>query len=91
MRATFTAFAAKLAGEGFAFLHSRIHSVGPVLTAVRDGLVVGAIGPMETMPAPISKARMPQHFGILPEYRGLGLGRLLWRAAMHWGSADGAD
>ncbi|MFF2041004.1 GNAT family N-acetyltransferase [Kitasatospora sp. NPDC058170] len=92
VRATFGAFAEKLAGEGFAFLHSRIDSVGPVLTAVRDDRVVGAIGPMETMPDPIGRARLlPQYFGVLPEYRGLGLGRRLWRAAMHWGHANGAD
>jgi len=92
VRATFGAFAEKLAGEGFAFLHSRIDSVGPVLTAVRDGLVVGAIGPMETMPDPIGRARLlPQYFGVLPEYRGLGLGRRLWRAAMHWGRQNRAD
>jgi GNAT superfamily N-acetyltransferase len=24
-------------------------------------------------------------FGVRPEYRGYGLGRLLWRATMHWG------
>lgn len=38
----------------------------PVLTAVRDGLVVGAIGPMETMPDPIGKARPLPQFGVLP-------------------------
>jgi GNAT superfamily N-acetyltransferase len=92
VRATFGAFAEKLAYEGFAFLHSRIESVGPVLTAVRDDQVVGAIGPMEIMPDPIGRARLlPQYFGVLPEYRGRGLGRLLWRAAMHWGATNGAD
>ncbi|MFJ9692259.1 GNAT family N-acetyltransferase [Kitasatospora sp. NPDC101183] len=92
VRATFAVFAEELADEGFAFLRSRIDSVGPVLTAVRDERVVGAIGPMETMADPIGKARLlPQYFGVLPEYRGQGLGRLLWRAAMHWGAVNGAD
>ncbi len=53
--------------------------------------MVGAIGPTETMPDPIGKARPLPQFGVLPEYRGLGLGHLLRRAAMHWGSANGAD
>ncbi|MET8539057.1 GNAT family N-acetyltransferase [Kitasatospora sp. NPDC004799] len=89
---TFGAFAEKLAGEGFAFLNSRLDTVGPVLVVVRDGRVAGAIGPMETMADPIGRVRLlPQYFGVLPDYRGLGLGRWLWRAAMHWGREHGAD
>ncbi|MER7668973.1 GNAT family N-acetyltransferase [Kitasatospora sp. NPDC096128] len=92
IRTAFPEFAEKLAGEGFVFLHSRIDSVGPVLVAVRGERVVGAIGPMETMADPIGRRRLlPQYFGVLPEYRGLGLGRLLWRSAMHWGKEHGAD
>jgi GNAT superfamily N-acetyltransferase len=88
VRATFSAFAEKLAAEGFSFLDARIRhgGVGPVLTCVRDGQVVGAIGPMEIMPDSRGISRLlPQYFGILPDYRGLGFGRALWRAAMHWG------
>jgi ribosomal protein S18 acetylase RimI-like enzyme len=84
-RATFSAFAEKLAAEGFAFLDAQIRErgTGPVLTCLRDRKIVGAIGPMETMPDSRGTARLlPQYFGILPEYRGLGLGRALWRAAM---------
>jgi GNAT superfamily N-acetyltransferase len=89
VRATFTAFAEKLAAEGFAFLDARIREhggVGPVLTCQRDGKIAGAIGPMEIMPDSRGTARLlPQYFGVLPGYRGLGLGRSLWRAAMYWG------
>ncbi|NED86141.1 GNAT family N-acetyltransferase [Streptomyces sp. SID11233] len=33
---------------------------------------------------------LPQYFAVLPEARGKGLGRVLWRAAMHWGQSHGA-
>ena len=89
VRATFSEFAQKLAAEGFAFLDARIREhggTGPVLTCLRDAKIVGAIGPMEIMPDSSGTARLlPQYFGVLPEYRGLGLGRSLWRAAMQWG------
>jgi GNAT superfamily N-acetyltransferase len=89
VRATFSEFAQKLAAEGFAFLDARIREhggVGPVLTCVQDTRIAGAIGPMEIMPDSSGTARLlPQYFGVLPEYRGLGLGRCLWRAAMWWG------
>ena len=88
VRGTFGAFAEKLAADGFAFLDARIRDggTGPVLTVQRDGAVVGAIGPMEIMPDSRGTAQLlPQYFGVLPEYRGYGLGRSLGRAAMHWG------
>jgi GNAT superfamily N-acetyltransferase len=93
VRATFSAFAEKMADEGFAFLdaHIREHGTGPVLTCQRDGMIAGAIGPMEIMPDSSGTARLlPQYFGVLPEYRGLGLGRGLWRAAMRWGQQQHA-
>ncbi|HEU5389259.1 MAG TPA: hypothetical protein VFV73_25505 [Streptosporangiaceae bacterium] len=79
VRATFSVFAQKLAAEGFAFLDARIREhggTGPVLTCQRDGTIAGAIGPMEIMPDSCGAARLlPQYFGVLPECRGLGLGR----------------
>ena len=88
-RASFSVFAEELAAEGFAFLDARIREhggTGPVLTCRRDGMIAGAIGPMEIMPDSRGAARLlPQYFGVLPGYRGLGLGRALWRAAMRWG------
>lgn len=94
VRATFAAFAARLTGDGFAFLHRQMQAgaVGPVFAVAEDGRVVGAIGPMETMTDSAGATRLlPQYFGVLPEYRGHGHGRALWRAAMAWGSAHGAD
>ncbi|MFE9024567.1 GNAT family N-acetyltransferase [Streptomyces sp. NPDC007808] len=92
-RATFAEFAREMADDGFAFLYRQMQAgnVGPVLTAVAGDEVAGAIGPMEIRPDAIGAAQlMPQYFGVLPKHRGLGLGRLLWRAAMHWGQAHGA-
>jgi GNAT superfamily N-acetyltransferase len=89
VRATFGVFAEKLAAEGFAFLDARIREhggTGPVLTCQRDDQIAGAIGPLEIMQDNRGAARLlPQYFGVLPGYRGLGLGRRLWHAAMHWG------
>lgn len=82
-----------MASDGFVFLYEQMQAgtVGPVLTAVVDGSVAGAIGPMEIRPDAIGTPQlMPQYFGVLPEHRGAGLGRLLWRAAMHWGQVNGA-
>ncbi|WP_327691091.1 GNAT family N-acetyltransferase [Streptomyces sp. NBC_00461] len=92
-RGTFDDFAEEMAADGFAFLYEQMQAgtVGPVLTAVLGGRVAGAIGPMEIRPDAIGTPQlMPQYFGVLPEHRGRGLGRLLWRAAMHWGQANGA-
>lgn len=65
--------------------------MGPVLTTATDDRISGAIGTMETMPDHLGRLRLlPQYFAVLPDYRGFGLGRALWRAAMHWGTTHAA-
>lgn len=91
--AGFAAFAEEMAADGFRFLygHMQAGTAGPVLTVLRDGRVAGAIGPMETMLDGVGRVRLlPQYFGVLPEHRGRGYGRALWRAAMRWGHERGA-
>ncbi|MGW6902580.1 GNAT family N-acetyltransferase [Streptomyces sp. NPDC054919] len=93
VRADFAAFAEQMTADGFAFLYEQMKAgtVGPVLTVLHDDHLVGAIGPMETMTDPSGAARLlPQYFGVLPQHRGHGHGRALWRAAMHWGHRHGA-
>ncbi|RBM07319.1 GNAT family N-acetyltransferase [Streptomyces sp. PT12] len=90
---SFGDFAQEMAADGFSFLYDQMQAgrVGPVLVAARSGKAVAAIGPMEIRPDAIGSPQlMPQYFGVLPEHRGKGLGRLLWRAAMHWGKSHGA-
>ncbi|MFI5882054.1 GNAT family N-acetyltransferase [Streptomyces sp. NPDC051554] len=92
-RGTFAAFAEQMAPDGFVFLYEQMQAgnVGPVLTLAVGDRVAGAIGPMEIRPDAIGTPQlMPQYFGVLHEHRGHGLGRLLWRAAMHWGQTNGA-
>jgi GNAT superfamily N-acetyltransferase len=94
VRETFEAYARAMAGDGLLFLHTRIQAggTGPVITAVVDDRVVGAIGPLEIRPDAVGyRQLMPQYFAVLPEARRHGLGRLLWRAAMYWGQSHSAD
>ncbi|WP_370413881.1 GNAT family N-acetyltransferase [Streptomyces fradiae] len=93
VRETFAPFAAAMAADGLAFLHTQMQAgrCGPVLAAAVENRIVGAIGPMDVRPDAISRRQlMPQYFAVLPEARGRGLGRVLWRAAMHWGQSHGA-
>ncbi|MEU0701504.1 GNAT family N-acetyltransferase [Streptomyces bacillaris] len=93
VRETFAPFARDMAADGLAFLHIRMQAdqCGPVLATTVADRIVGAIGPMEVHPDAIGRLQlMPQYFAVLPEARGQGLGRLLWRAAMHWGQRHGA-
>lgn len=90
---SFGSFAKRMAGDGFGFLYTRMQAgaIGPVLVATADDRVAGAIGPMEIRPDAIGQPQlMPQYFGVLPEFRGRGLGRSLWRGAMRWGQDHGA-
>lgn len=93
MQETFTPFAEAMAADGLAFLHTQMQAsrCGPVLAAAVEDRIVGAVGPMEVGPDAIGRPQlMPQYFAVLPEARGQGLGRILWRAAMHWGQSHGA-
>ncbi|MFJ7997123.1 GNAT family N-acetyltransferase [Streptomyces sp. NPDC096310] len=90
---TFAPFAEAMATDGLTFLHTQMQAdrCGPVLAAAVEDRVVGAIGPMEVRLDAIRRPQlMPQYFAVLPEARGQGLGRILWRAAMHWGHSHGA-
>ena len=94
VRDTFESFAQATATDGMEFLYAQMQAgrCGPVLTAVLQRRVVGAIGPMEIRPdATHALQLLPQYFAVLPEARGKGLGRLLWRSAMHWGQSHGAS
>ena len=76
-RQNFSRFAEMMADDGFVFLYGRMQAgtVGPVLVAVADDRVAGAIGPMEIRPDAIRHPQLlPQYFGVLPEYRGHGFG-----------------
>ncbi|MFD4232813.1 GNAT family N-acetyltransferase [Streptomyces sp. NPDC058542] len=90
---TFAPFAETMAADGLAFLHTQMQAgrYGPVLAAAIENRIVGAIGPMEVHMDAIERPQlMPQYFAVLPEAQGQGLGRVLWRAAMHWGQSHGA-
>jgi GNAT superfamily N-acetyltransferase len=94
VRASFTPFATAMTGEGFGFLHTRWQAGtldGPILVAVADQRVVGAIGPLRLLADPIGGQRLlPQYLAVLPTHRRQGYGRALWRAAACWGQANGA-
>ncbi|ESU48471.1 GNAT family N-acetyltransferase [Streptomyces filamentosus] len=90
---TFAPFAETMAAGGLAFLHTQMQAgrCGPVLATAIEDRIVGAIGPMEVGVDAIGRPQlMPQYFAVLSEARGQGLGRCLWRAAMHWGQSHGA-
>ncbi|MDQ0945391.1 GNAT family N-acetyltransferase [Streptomyces sp. V1I1] len=90
---TFAPFATAMSADGLAFLHTQMQAgrCGPVLAAAVEDRIVGAIGPMEVRPDAIGRPQLlPQYFAVLPEARGQGMGRVLWRAAMHWGQSHGA-
>ncbi|OKJ97877.1 GNAT family N-acetyltransferase [Amycolatopsis sp. CB00013] len=95
VRATFRDFAGQLPGTGFEFLHRRWCDGlvdGPILVAVADERIVGAIGPLATMADRHgATAMLPQYFGVLAEYRGHGHGRALWRYAAAWAERHLAD
>lgn len=95
LAATFPAFAQSMAEHGFDFLSKRRaagHVDGPILVTHTDGRVVGAIGPLTIMHDRYDRRMLlPQYFGVLPEQRGNGHGRALWRAVERWSIRHHAD
>ncbi|MEV6445112.1 GNAT family N-acetyltransferase [Amycolatopsis sp. NPDC051716] len=91
---TFAQLAQQVSETGLDFLFRRWREGrvdGPILAAVDDGVVLGAIGPLAVMPdRDGTPVLLPQYFGVAPEHRGYGHGRALWRAAMAWGTWHGA-
>jgi len=85
---TFTDFTTAMADHGFDFLRKRRdagHRDGPILVTQAAGRVVGAIGPLTTMPDRFGRQMLlPQYLGVLPGQRGRGHGRALWRAVERW-------
>lgn len=90
----FLVLADRLTDHGFGFLGRRLvddQGIGPVLVAWDEGRMVGAIGPLDTLcDRQGSRMLLPQYFGVLPEHRGHGHGRALWRAAAAWGHRHSA-
>ncbi|WP_198345806.1 N-acetyltransferase [Nocardiopsis gilva] len=61
VRGTWPGFAAAMAHTGFAALGDRMRAGGtdePVLVTVAEGRIVGAIGPMATLPDPLGRLRL---------------------------------
>ena len=91
---TFGQLADQVPDAGFGFLNRRWragHVDGPILTAIANDTIVGAIGPLAVMPdRDGTPALLPQYFGVTPGHRGQGHGRALWRAATTWGARHGA-
>lgn len=87
-------FAAEAGDPGFKYLADRRaagHDDGPILATTGGGQIVGAIGPMRTLPDSRGITTLtPQYFAVLPSHRDRGHGRALWRAAMRWGYHHGA-
>ncbi len=81
--------------EGFGFLARRLAEGiddGPVLTVSEGRRILGAIGPMRIIDDSDGRRRLlGQYFAVLPERRGEGIGRSLWRAGMQWGHGKGAN
>ena len=88
VRASFIGFAQQLHTIGFGFLHRRWQAGqinDPILVALAGQDIVGAIGPLRTMPDPRGHpVLLPQYFGVLPGHRGRGHGRALWHAVTVW-------
>lgn len=91
---TFARLAHQMPDAGLWFLYRlwRERRVdGPILAALEDDVIFGAIGPLAVLPdRDGTPVLLPQYFGVAPGYRGKGHGRALWHAATTWGARHGA-
>ncbi len=79
--------------SGFGFLARQYgeRELGPTFVIRDNGLVVAAVGPIDTMPDSAGQLLcLPPYVGVASNYRGRGLGSLVWRAAMSYASVKGA-
>lgn len=79
------------------YVHAKLLSVihdpnQRLVVADRDGEIVGACGvemaAHRFLPGLTYLAEWA--FYVLPRYRGLGVGKMLWNDVLHWGKAQGA-
>ncbi|MBP9826948.1 GNAT family N-acetyltransferase [Candidatus Saccharibacteria bacterium] len=83
---------ADMAGFKHAATVLRSGEVGPIIVVVENGMVIGAIGPLDIKPdAHGISMLLPPYFGAVGEVRGRGIGRILWDAARQWAGENQAN
>lgn len=67
-------------------------SVGPMYVYEEDGTIMGAIGPLNTLPDSRGVNRLlPCYFFVALSYRQRGIGKALWRSMRAWAVQNGAE